>query len=101
MPFDDTDLANMLEAFDPVEITVKLNGATVDTISGRFRRRTEMASPHDAETVVIIPSVLCRESDLQNVDRSNTLTIGGKTYKIYGDPEPMNSGFCRVGLVKA
>lgn len=101
MPFDEADLDTMLEALGAKDVIVRLNGAPVKTIQGVYRRRTEMASPYESQTLVIVPSVLCKQSDLADVDRSHTLTTNNTLYKIYGDFEPLNSGLSRVGLVKA
>jgi len=98
--FNEADLDNLLA--DESDVIIKLNGVTVKPpIKGKLRKRTEIASPHTADTVLVIPSLLCKDSDLVGVDRTHTLTVDGVAYKLYGDADPQNSGLTRIGLVKA
>lgn len=94
--FDAADLDIFLDAFDAKTVTVKLAGATVKTIRGIWRRKTEFVG--QAEQIVILPSLLVKDSDMDDVTRNHTLTVGGVEYKIFGDFVPENSGLSRVGL---
>ena len=100
MPFSATDLDAFLDAFEARTFTVALNGVTVKPVRGVYRRRTEFVG--QAQQIVILPTALCKESDLEDVTRLHTLTdqMTGTEYKIYGDIQPQNSGFALVGLVK-
>ena len=100
MQFDDNDLEAFLDAFDARDYTVKLNGVAVKIVRGIFKRRTEFVG--QAEELVLLPSVLVKNTDLEDVTRQHTLTDSAtlKEYKIYGDFVPKNSGFSVVGLVK-
>jgi len=97
--FNEADLDNLLA--DASDVIIKLNGVTVKPIKGKLRKRTEVASPHTADTILVIPSLLCKDSDLVGIDRTHTLTVDGVAYKLYGDADPQNSGLTRIGLVKA
>lgn len=92
------DLDNMLDAFDPVDVTVRLQGVLVKTVKGVVRKRTEYIG--QSGQIVILPSITCKASDLADVMRLHTFEIDGQEYKAYGDQEPRNSGLARVGLVK-
>ena len=100
MTFDDDDLNAFLDAFDARDYTVKLNGVAVKTVRGIYRRRTEFIG--QSEQIVVLPSALIKETDLDDVTRQHTLTDSKtlKEYKIYGDFVPQESGFNLVGLVK-
>ena len=100
MQFDDDDLEAFLDAFDARDFTVKLAGVSVKTVRGIFRRRTEFVG--QAEELLLLPSLLVKDTDLDDVTRQHTLTDSAtlKEYKIYGDFVPQNSGFSVVGLVK-
>lgn len=98
MGFTAADLDIFLDAFEAREVAIKLSGATVKTIRGIWRRKTEFVG--QGEQIVILPSLLCKDSDLADVTRNHTLTVGGVEYKIYGDFVPENSGLSRIGLTK-
>lgn len=98
MPYSDADLDAMLDAFDAKDVLVRLNGVPVKVIRGIWKRRTEFIG--QADQIVILPSITCKESDLEDVTRQHTFEIGGVEYRAYGDFVPRNSGFSQVGLVK-
>lgn len=98
MPFSEEDLDALLDAFDAKTVTVKLGGAVVGTIRGAFRRRTEFVG--QAQELVILPSLLCKDSDLALYTRAHTLGVDGTDYRQFGAAVPNNSGLSRVGLVK-
>ncbi len=76
--FTDTDLDNMIEAHPGVKtVTVKLSGANVKTTRCIYKRRTEFLSPHQAQVAVILPSLQCKESDLEGVTREHTFEVSG------------------------
>jgi len=101
MPLTDTDLDAMLDAFNARTFTVRLEGVKTGTLRGIFRRRTEIIGQGGVQR--ILPSIRCKESGLDEGIRRATLTDDstGIEYKIYGDPEPSNSGLSTVVLVKA
>ena len=102
MSLDDNDLDSFLDAFEARTFTVKLDGVKVKELRGIWRRRTEFIN-NATQEIKVIPSAQCKESDLDDVTRSHTLTdqSTGTEYKIYGDFQPGNSGFSIVGLMKA
>jgi hypothetical protein len=101
--FTSDDLDAFLDAFNAVDVTVKLSGVTVKTIRGIYKRSTEFGSPFETEQLRILPSLRCKESDLADVTRGHTLLLPGGAieYKFWRDPVPSDSGFSVVGLVKA
>lgn len=99
MPFAETDLDEfMASMLSSKTVTVKLNGVTVGTFTGLWRRQMEFVGK--GEEAVIVPGILCKASDMANYDRSHTLGIDGTDYRQFGAPALDNAGLARVGLVK-
>ncbi len=100
MPFTDDDLDSFLDTFEARTYSVRLSGVEVKTLRGIFRRATEFVG--QADQILVLPSIRCKESDLDGVTRTHTLIDGvtGIEYKIHGDFVPANSGLSLVGLVK-
>jgi hypothetical protein len=98
MTFSATDLDAMIDAFDAKDVVVRLDGVAMKTIQGIWKRRTEFVGQGDQ--IVILPSILCKESDLEDVTRLHTFEVNGIEYRAFGDFVPRNSGLSMVGLVK-
>ncbi len=97
MQFAATDLDTMLEATGE-QVTIKLNGATVKTIQGKFRKDYLDVSPFEANVGILKPAVTVKTSDLTGVTSAHVFEIQGTEYKLDGKPEDKPSGLTLVKL---
>lgn len=97
MPLSETDLDAILAATGQ-SVTIRLSGALVKTITGKFRQDYEDLSPYDASVATLIPVVLVKTSDLTGITTSHTFTIGGTAYVAAGPFQARNDGFSLIRL---
>lgn len=99
--FDADDLDGLLSGPGSASAAITLHGVPVRTVRGIFRQRTEARSPYLAEETAIVPALRCKSGEVADIGRSHVLTINGAYYRIFGDPEPHDSGTTLLYLVKA
>lgn len=95
--FSDADLDIILAATGE-QVTVKLNGVTVKTIQGKFRKDFVDVSPYESNVGTLKPAVTVKTSDLVGVTNAHSFLICGTEYKYDGKPEEKTSGFTLVKL---
>jgi hypothetical protein len=95
--FDEADLDAFLDEFG-IDVQVQRSGVPLDPIRGIFRRNTEFIG--QSGEILVLPSIKVKTSALDGLHRSDDFVIKGQWYRMYGHPEPRNSGFSLVGLVQ-
>ena len=88
------DIAEMLADFG---VTVTTSGAS--TFTGIFVDEYEAQTLYDMDIDSSSPLLTCRTADVSNLSRTNTLTIGGVSYKVIS-VQPDNTGVTVVALSK-
>lgn len=100
MPFDDSDITNLLEETGE-DAVVTLSGARVKTIRVKYRADFETVSPYgDGGVGTYSPSFLCNPADLAAIASDHVFVIRGVEYVISGPPLELTSGLTRVMLAK-
>jgi hypothetical protein len=79
--------------------TFSLDGVTVKTVTAIFDQSVEIYSPGQADTTEFKPAITVASSDMDGISKTHTVTISGKEYKIYLEPEPDGHGLTRIVLV--
>ena len=96
MQFDPADMDTMLAATgEAIQIT---DGASIKTITGKFRKNFESVSPFETSAGVLHPAFTCKSSDMAGVSNAAVFRIQGIDYKRDGQPEEQPSGFTLVKL---
>jgi len=100
MLFDDTDLDDILDGCGAVTVTTKLSGVTFGTFPAVFKESTRIESPFETGETILRPTMTCKTSSLEGVERGYTFEIAGNEYKAFGGPEKQSSGLSVQVLVK-
>jgi hypothetical protein len=98
MQFDSADMDLILEATGENITITDAGGSRI--IRGKFRKNFESVSPYESTTGILLPSFLCKTSDLAGVTSRAVYTVAGSSYKLDGKPEEQPSGFTLVKLGK-
>lgn len=96
-PWD--DLSQFLDTDEFADSSVIHMGAVHRPVNGIFDQETDITGSDDAFSApATILTFMCKETDLQNVQRGDTITIGATTYDILGPAEPDGTGFAVLRL---
>lgn len=97
MQFSTEDIDTILEATgEPV--VIQFGGVDVKIIRGKFRKNFASISPYESSVGILHPAVICKTSDLADIDNSYVFIIQGKEYKFDGKPEELPNGLTHVKL---
>jgi hypothetical protein len=98
MQFDSADMDTILEATGENITITDAGGSRI--IRGKFRKNFASVSPYESNTGILLPSFLCKTSDLSGATSRAVYTVGGVSYRLDGKPEEQPSGFTLVKLGK-
>lgn len=98
--FTAADNRNLIAAMGGQTVTVTRYGLTEATLTGIFDAEVDTVDGRDPSMVVTRPQVTLVEADAGVLTRDHTLTIGGKDYRLYGEPR-RNDGLIVYLLVTA
>jgi hypothetical protein len=98
MPFTETEL-DMLLADVGEEITVSLYGATVATVTARFRKDYQAVDGYQTGAGALMPGMLCKSSAAAAFTAEHVFTrANSEEYRLNGMPQEQPSGLSVVPL---
>lgn len=81
-----------------VEATVSLHGGATRRVRGIFDDPYLNAELGEYELDTNRPRLTCKESDVADVRRGDTVTIDGQTYDVMTSPQPDGTGMALLQL---